>query len=627
LLNASRSMRSFDFYDTLVVRMVANPADIFSLVGERLNIPDFRSMRIAAEVAARSAFGGEVTFQQIYDYVPLASNLKEKARSLELDLERSLVVPVMAVSSQIRTGDLIISDMYHDESLYHNVLQRLVPGVVPCAVLVSGRAGVNKASGELWKRVAADYPGHESHLGDNMLADVSQARRHGLVADHFGGAVLNRYEKAMARQGGDGSIIAGASRATRLSMIRSDSAPAEAATIEAFASVFGPLLHAFVHWITRACAERGIRDVYFLARDGQLPFRMCSRLVAESGQDLRCHYIFASRQALHLPGCITIDDAETWLLEDTPQLTLRIVAERACIPLDVVVEAAKRHLSVGPEDNIPRRERQFLGSVIRDPLFVDAFMASVARAVEPASAYYLMQGFASREDVALVDVGWNGRLQRSLGTLLEKSGHRPEQFLGLYLCLSKRLSNAPGDDLRGFVADPERPELVAFFDRYRHVFEAALSADHPSTFGFEFSNGAARPLFGDPYSPATEQKIAIQHATLEVFVENTIALGRAAGRPIISPAETAIENFMTFLSRPTLRDGLAFEGFAFVDGQTGAETKPISRILRATELLKPTRDLGYWPEGTLSASGLSVVASLRRAARRLRWRSRALSLR
>jgi hypothetical protein len=614
-------MRSFDFYDTLVTRMVANPADIFSLVGERLNIPDFRSMRIAAEVAARSALGGEVTFEQIYDYVPLSFELKERARSLEFEFERSLVVPVAAVSSQIRTGDLIISDMYHNERLYRDVLQRLVPGVVPGAVLVSGSTGVNKATGGLWKRVAADYPTHQSHIGDNMLADVSQARRNGLVADHFGGATLNRYEMTMTKQGGDGSIIAGASRAARLSLIRSDSPPAEAATIEAFASVFGPLLHAFVHWIMRSCAEQGIRDVYFLARDGQLPFRMCSRLAAESGQDLRCHYIFASRQALHLPGCTTIDDAESWLLEDTPHLTLRIIAERACVPLDVVVAAAKPYIAVGPDHNIPQRERQFLGSIIRDPLFVDAFIGSIARVMDPASAYYLSQGLASRGGVALVDVGWNGRLQRSLGALLEKSGHRPEQFLGLYLCLSKCLSNAPGDDLRGFVADPERPERVAFFDQYRHVFEAALSADHPTTVGFEFSDGAARPLFGEPYSPAMQQKIALQHATFEVYLENAIALGRAADRPIIPPAGLAVENFMRFLSRPTLSDGLAFEGFSFVDGQTGAETKPISRILRATELLKPTRDFGYWPEGTLSASGLGMVASVRRAVRRLRGKN------
>jgi predicted HAD superfamily hydrolase len=612
------TMRSFDFYNTLVTRLVADPADIFSLVGERLNIPEFRSMRIAAEVAARNALGGEVTFDQIYNYIPLVLELKERARLLELEFEHSLVVQVTAVSSQIQTGDLIISDMYHDERLYREVLERLVPNVVPGAVLISGTAGVNKETGGLWKKVAADYPAHQSHIGDNILADVRQARRHGLTADHFGGATLNRYETTLAKQGGDGSIIAGASRATRLSLIRNDSSLAEIATIEAFASVVGPLLLAFVHWIMRACAEEGIKDVYFFARDGQLPFRMCSKLVAESGQDLRCHYIFASRHALHLPGSRTIDDAEAWLLDDTPRLTLRILAERASVPLEIVITAAEPHISIGPDDNIPQSKRPLLSSVIREPSFVATFAVSVDRAYEPASAYYLTQGFAAHGDVAVVDVGWNGRLQRSLGNLLEKSSHRPGRILGLYLCLSRHANKLPGDDLRGFVADPERPGLVAFFDRYRHVFEAALSADHPTTVGFELAEGIARPLLGEPYPSVTRQKIALQHTAFDTFVENIITLGRAAGRAIMPPAASAVENFMKFLRQPTSSDGLAFEGFSFVDGQTGIETKPISRILRATDLLRPTRDYGYWPEGTLSASGLRGVAIVRRAVRSIR---------
>src|SRR5260370_13405487 len=140
-------MRSFDFYVTLVVLMVANPADIFSVVGERLNIPDFRSMRITAEVAARSALGGEVTFQQIYDYVPLASDLKERARSLEFDLERSLVVPVAVGFSQIRTGGLIVSYIYPYEGRYPARFRALVAGRVPGGRPLSGSPLCDKTSG------------------------------------------------------------------------------------------------------------------------------------------------------------------------------------------------------------------------------------------------------------------------------------------------------------------------------------------------------------------------------------------------------------------------------------------------------------------------------------------------
>lgn len=615
-------MRSFDFYDSLVVRLVASPADIFSLVGERLDIPDFRSMRLAAEIRARDALGGEVTFEQIYGYVVLPPELKQKALALEFEFERSLIAPVNAVLSKFQTGDLIVSDMYHDERLYREVMERLLPGIEPGAVLISGATGVNKATGGLWKKVTAEYPELQSHIGDNLLGDVRQARRCGVVAEYFDGAILNRYEKTLAGKGGDGSMIAGASRAARLSLVRSDSSPADIATIEVFASVIGPLIHAFVSWIMRTCDEEGIRDVYFLARDGQLPSRMCSRLLAENGQDLRCHYIYASRHALHLPGCDSIDDAESWLLDNTPQLTLRIIAERACVPLEILANAASSHISVGPDENIPHSERGLLGSVIRDPSFVAALMASVNRAYKSAAAYYLAQGFAGKGDAALVDVGWNGRLQRSLGSLLEKSGNRPPKFLGLYLSLNRRLSNAPGDDLRGFLGDPERPEQAAFFYQYGGILESALIADHPTTVGFEVSDGVAHPVLGVPYSRSIQRKIALQHAAFDAFVENLILLGRAAGRSITVPAELAIDNFKKFATQPTHADGLAFVDFPFVGGQTGNDAMPISRILKITDLLKSKRNLGYWTEGSLSASGFSTVAYVRRSIWRLRKRAR-----
>ncbi len=527
-----------------------------------------------------------------------------------------------AVLSRFQAGDLIVSDMYHGERLYCEVMERLLPGIAPGAVLISGACGVNKASGGLWKKVTAEYPELRSHIGDNPLADVRQARRFGVAAELFNGATLNRYEKALAEQPGDGSLIAGASRAARLSLVRSDSPAADAGTIEVFTSVIGPLIHAFVSWIMRTCDEEGIRDVYFLARDGQLPFRMCSKLLAENGQGLRCHYIYASRHALHLPGCNSVDNAESWLLDDTPHLTLRMIAERAGVPLEVLISAASSYISVGPDENIPEGERGLLGSVIRDSSFAAALTASVNRAYDAASKYYLAQGFANAGNSAIVDVGWNGRLQHSLGALLEKSGHRPVKLLGLYLSLNRRLGCAPGSDLRGFLGDPERPEEAAFVYRYGAVLESALIADHPTTIGFEVADGIAGPVLAAPYSRSVQRKIALQHAAFDAFVENLVLLCRAAGRSIEPQTALAIDNFKKLMTQPSRSDGLAFVDFPFVSGQTGDEALPICRMLKIKDLLKPKRDLGYWTEGSLSASGFRVIADVRRAIWRTRKRAR-----
>jgi hypothetical protein len=157
-------MRSFDFYDTLAVRLTANPADIFSMVGERLGIAGFCSLRIVAERRAWQAIGAEVTYAQIYHYLALEPEVKVRASELELEFERELIAPVAKVISEFQSGDLIVSDMYHDEHFYRDVMARLAPGIEPGAVIVSGTEGLNKASGELWERVVEKYPTLQAHI-------------------------------------------------------------------------------------------------------------------------------------------------------------------------------------------------------------------------------------------------------------------------------------------------------------------------------------------------------------------------------------------------------------------------------------------------------------------------------
>jgi hypothetical protein len=611
-------MRSFDFYDTVVTRLVAEPTDIFSLVGERIGVPEFRSLRIAAEATARASINREVSLRQIYDYLSLDANTKDRARRLELQLEEELIAPVTAVLSQVRTGDFIVSDMYHDESLFRNMLKRFAPSIVPGRVIVSSAVGTSKASGGIWKMLAAEYPSHEWHIGDNPVADVRRVRACGLKARHFTGAMLNPYEARLAKDGKDGSLIAGASRAARLSIMQRTTLPPETAAIEAFASVFCPILHAFVSWIVSTCESEGIKDVYFLARDGQLPFKIALTLAQERRQDTRVHYVYASRHALHLPGCSSIDGAESWLLDNTPHLSLRTIAERAAVPVEIVVSAAQPRLGCSPDENIPPAKRTRLREVIRDASFVDAFTASVDHAFGPAASYYLRQGLGTGERVALVDIGWNGRLQRSLGSLMEKASKQPTQILGLYLCLSRRAAALPGHQLRGFMADPERAQLAAFFDGYRHILEAAFSADHPSTVGFHFVGGDAQPVFGAPYTKTVHQRIALHHAVCEAFAQNVATLERAAGRPLIPSTSQAVKNLQLFLSQPRRNDGLAFIGFPFVGNQTGDEAKPICKYVTPADLLSDGRDRGYWREGSFSASGLSLVNALRRIVQRRR---------
>ena len=58
---------SFDIFDTLIIRYVEKPEDIFSIIEYRIkDAIDFKNKRINAEKIARRKFEREITIDDIY---------------------------------------------------------------------------------------------------------------------------------------------------------------------------------------------------------------------------------------------------------------------------------------------------------------------------------------------------------------------------------------------------------------------------------------------------------------------------------------------------------------------------------------------------------------------------------
>ena len=85
---------SFDFFDTLFVRPVVHAEDIFKMVGQRLDIPDFSQRRRAAQKRAFEVMSEqkrrEITFAGIYACAP---DLPAAAHAMEWEMEQDLTLP------------------------------------------------------------------------------------------------------------------------------------------------------------------------------------------------------------------------------------------------------------------------------------------------------------------------------------------------------------------------------------------------------------------------------------------------------------------------------------------------------------------------------------------------------
>ncbi len=611
-------MKSFDFYDTLFTRLVAKPTGIFFLMEEILGYPGFAARRIQAELDARHvANGEEVNLEEIYQQLKLSHQSISEAVDLELRLERELVVPIVRNMEQVCDSDLIVSDMYLPSSLLQSIIEDHRVANTHPKVIVSNELRLRKLGGALWRHLRKQYPDLCWHLGDNRKGDVLHPRKMGMEVEYFREAELNRYEKSFVVQDSlDGLLIAGLSRATRLSSPPVDDNELIFRSIDdLFSSVIAPLLIAFVEHVIEDSERQGIDQLYFLARDGQLLHRIAEALISARNLPLQAHYIYGSRHALHLPGLTSLDLAESWLIEDTPHLSLAEIASRGELPPELVAEVGNRFGFHSFKDSIIKDRRPKLKELLRVPEIEAQLRANSTSKWRVALDYYRQVGLNPDSRVTLVDVGWTGRLQASLRALLDKAEDVPVSMRGYYLCLSSKLKVSDYDTLEGFLYDPDVSAGFCSFDPYRCVVESCLMADHGTTLGFRRLGGVVKPVLGRPVTEEGKRGIARQQSTVLRFVEYMLKVEQVRGKRITWPRDILAKNLIRMLQDPGRKDASAFAGRAFFEGQAdNLERQIVRRVAPGFDWLH-RQSLGLWPEGSLTLSGGRLLLTLVRAAR------------
>ena len=183
---------SFDIFDTLILRPLASPKDIFGILENRNALPGFREARIAAEKnARRKAPNDEISIYDIYRELREmgfdVQNGEEKELNAEIDycFENPYMKEVFEALKKAGKEVIIVSDMYFPEEMMKKLL--LKTGFDDYAKLyVSCDYGKNKAKGELFNVVLADIKGKRIiHVGDNQSSDVRIPKALGIDSYYY----------------------------------------------------------------------------------------------------------------------------------------------------------------------------------------------------------------------------------------------------------------------------------------------------------------------------------------------------------------------------------------------------------------------------------------------------------
>lgn len=526
---------TFDLFDTLFIR--------------RIHDPDLVKLPVARYIAARAAcFGIDHSWQKVQKIRDLTEQnqrkqtglkfedqeacypvfmkksleeifgeyytdqLLDNVTSYELEMESSMLVPRkklvdwLAELHDIGKKIYIISDIY----LPAKHLKRLVErgGFLQYTddLVSSADTFFAKASGKAFPLVQERFGLDKSswlHIGDNPFSDGLRPAQFGIqsLVLHDGS---EKHRKALIKRYvnySKGNMFY-RGRALQQLMLphEGENAPQTSLYTEGY-NFLGPMIGAFVQHIAEESRRLNITKVFFLSREGytfKKVWEQCTPLLFPTGQLPEIEYLYVSRMALAGASCA--DDGLTRTSVSIAFLPpgnrdFRDIARIFQFDLKLLKPHLENHQLTPETCLVPRHEgfektnRLRLMELLDDELF----QQEVKRQSKPANRalirYLEDLQFFDHEQVAIVDIGWLGTIQRFFYNAIKNRENCPR--LHGFLFGATRGVKYPEDlknSIQGVIYDRDRFELAASTILYaRDVFEEACRAPHPTLDGYELT--------------------------------------------------------------------------------------------------------------------------------------------
>lgn len=450
---------SFDIFDTLLKRNVSEPKDVFKLmvvIQPELN-KEFPSYRINAEQEARKKKNGkEVTLREIYQCLnDYTDTQKEKLMQLEMETEKSVLVPNLPMIEIYNTcienkkEVLITSDMYLPLSFVEEVLR--LNGITGYKKLyLSSDTMCTKSDGTLFSLILKEQnisPAQLLHIGDSIVSDCINPRKHGIHSCYIPGH-LNNTERINHNLDGKLSM-------SLLNSMVNNNVCKFTNWYEAFGyDSFGVFLYGFSRWLYQNLKNEGIQKVYFFSRDGYIMKKAFDTTIHDDS--ISTFYLEVSRRSLRIPVLWMDSSFKTLLSMISPSklISLRSVFDGAGLEIEEYLPLINQY---GFDS-----ESSFDRSTIMENTALTELYEQLIPAIEEVSKKeyvflkkYLMQNKISGK-FAIVDIGWSGGMQRYLSQTLDKLEIKHEIY-GYYIGIAdyyKRNTSVVNDlRLKGYLFD------------------------------------------------------------------------------------------------------------------------------------------------------------------------------
>jgi predicted HAD superfamily hydrolase len=638
---------SIDVFDTVILRAVAQPVDVFSLVklivtassealpdSEMLDsFPSFRiqSERLARDIKQKANQSREVTLDEIYSalasLLPISPQAIELLKRTELDVETRVAYPnpmgkaVWAAALAAGKKVIYCSDMYLPSAFIAQLLQKC--GCGRCdGLYVSCEHQRSKHEGTFFPYLAETYRvplDRVLHIGDNEHSDYVMATQAGCAAIHLTQPRPGD-RSIVVRDAGEEPFYAetvatmrdGLVNKSIVSGVVQEDDPCERIGY----SCFGPLLTGFLLWLASMAQRNKPERILLFARDTYLIRKYLPRILGPTGTACDIQYLYVSRGALLLSSFTDFSLPRLWhLFSGKVRKPISYHLRKLGLVPELFAGVVRSAGYDSVEDLVKNGDLRM--HTVLAKLHREILLESARR--RPLVRRYLSQFVGGANRFMAVDVGWVGNMQASFLRIL---GPLPEDFelRGYYVGLhrSARDNDCPGHPMEGWLlhyGDPQGLEESIWWSGGVELVEFAMCGPHGTTLGYTVNAaGKVEPVLENEEWDAEGRALRSRlHKGAERFVEEYCDTYRDLPASLLASRNWASE-FYRLVTAPTPVEAEVLGDIMHSDEAGGTQLRlPLAPRLDIAdrEGLAAALERCYWKAGLTVRNGLTGELNLK----------------
>lgn len=545
----SISCVSFDVFDTLLARCIEPPEDlqhrVATLLAEKIgHVTPETVMQVRREVEAglrQAAILDGMDHECHFD--PLVEGWVTRlvghpdAVLVDFVHETERRLESLALSAKPGTTELLqwlhgqgvrviaISDMYLSHDHLVALLETCGLGGLIDRVYVSSEFGLGKYSGRLHSKVL-ELEGFSAeevvHVGDNLVSDMRAPMRlgmRGIFLDERAQRLRRRRQTLSAEMVRLGGVWPGRRFFEVIDYRMEQDATCQAACSDFFhhygAHVLGPAFSTFLLGLIEKIEAVKPDKLFFLARDGYLFEKMYARW-RELEPD-RAHwpepvYVYASRRVVATASVAEGLSPEQAVVAfyNPKQHGLLSVLKTFGLPAEDFVHLAREHGFTELAEPVHDWRDPRLVAFLADERVQSRIRPIGEAARDRLRRYFEQHGFFACERVALVDIGWNGTIQKFLR---DSFGNQPDypDVHGWYFAFVAAMHGdfGMGERIEGLIQDARNgnPYERTPMD-FEEIFEQGARSGEGTTLGYVEKDDQVMPVLKEDHAPDRQGEIA-----------------------------------------------------------------------------------------------------------------------